>query len=151
MLVLVYRKCSTCIKALKWLEANDIVFETTTAMTPAERKETLLKLYEAGLLTDDDGKISAENKERILEAYGVGGYENAKDISALHIAKASEENLEIMKGCVAPDYYDEHSLHVTEHTRFLLSAEFKNKNDLAAKERFVEHIKRHEEMKRERN
>ena len=27
MLVLVYRKCSTCIKALKWLEANDIVFE----------------------------------------------------------------------------------------------------------------------------
>ena len=27
MLVLVYRKCSTCIKALKWLEANDIAFE----------------------------------------------------------------------------------------------------------------------------
>ena len=27
MLVLVYRKCSTCIKALKWLEANSIVFE----------------------------------------------------------------------------------------------------------------------------
>ena len=27
MLVLVYRKCSTCIKALKWLEANNIIFE----------------------------------------------------------------------------------------------------------------------------
>ena len=27
MLVLVYRKCSTCIKALKWLEANSIAFE----------------------------------------------------------------------------------------------------------------------------
>jgi len=27
MLVLVYRKCSTCIKALKWLEANHIAFE----------------------------------------------------------------------------------------------------------------------------
>ena len=27
MLVLVYRKCSTCIKALKWLEANHIEFE----------------------------------------------------------------------------------------------------------------------------
>jgi len=27
MLVLVYRKCSTCIKALKWLEANNIAFE----------------------------------------------------------------------------------------------------------------------------
>ena len=27
MLVLVYRKCSTCIKALKWLEENSIEFE----------------------------------------------------------------------------------------------------------------------------
>ena len=27
MLVLVYRKCSTCIKALTWLEANNIQFE----------------------------------------------------------------------------------------------------------------------------
>ena len=27
MLVLVYRKCSTCLKALKWLEDNQIVFE----------------------------------------------------------------------------------------------------------------------------
>ena len=27
MLVLVYRKCSTCLKALKWLEENNVEFE----------------------------------------------------------------------------------------------------------------------------
>ena len=27
MLVLVYRKCSTCMKALNWLEENNVVFE----------------------------------------------------------------------------------------------------------------------------
>ena len=27
MLVLVYRKCSTCMKALNWLEANNVVFD----------------------------------------------------------------------------------------------------------------------------
>ena len=27
MLVLVYRKCSTCMKALKWLEENHVAFE----------------------------------------------------------------------------------------------------------------------------
>lgn len=27
MLVLVYRKCSTCLKALKWLEGNQVEFE----------------------------------------------------------------------------------------------------------------------------
>ena len=25
--VLVYRKCSTCLKALKWLEVNQVVFD----------------------------------------------------------------------------------------------------------------------------
>ena len=27
MLVLVYRKCSTCVKALKWLDANEVTYE----------------------------------------------------------------------------------------------------------------------------
>ena len=27
MLVLVYRKCSTCVKALKWLDANGVTYE----------------------------------------------------------------------------------------------------------------------------
>ena len=27
MLVLVYRKCSTCVKALKWLDANGVAYE----------------------------------------------------------------------------------------------------------------------------
>ena len=49
--------------------------------------------YEAGLLTDKEGNLTQENKHRILEAFGFGGYENARDISSLHIAKAGEENL----------------------------------------------------------
>ena len=27
MLVLVYRKCSTCMKAINWLEENNVIFE----------------------------------------------------------------------------------------------------------------------------
>ena len=130
------------------ISANDIVFESGTTMTPAEKKETLLKLYEAGLLTDENGKLTEENKQRILEAYGFGNYENARDISALHIARAGEENLELVKGEVNPEFYDDHGLHVVEHTRFLLSSEFKKIGDKAVKERFVAHVKAHEEMKK---
>jgi hypothetical protein len=69
--------------------------------------------------------LTAENKHRILEAFGFGSYENVRDISALHITKAGEENIEMREGGAIPDVYDDHALHITEHIRFLLSAEFK--------------------------
>jgi hypothetical protein len=110
-------------------------------------RETLLKLFEAGMLCDDDGKISKENKNRILEAFGFGGYENSRDISALHIAKAGEENLALKGKEIQPDCYDDHTLHIAEHTRFLLSAEFKNsKKQDEIKKNFIAHIQAHKEL-----
>ena len=125
------------------LSVNDIQFETSDATTPEEKRLTLLKLYEAGVLTDGDGNLTAENKNRILEAFGFGSYENARDISALHIAKAGEENLELKEAEVLPDEYDDHHLHITEHTRFLLSAEFKRMRKAELKERYARHIALH--------
>ena len=131
------------------LDVNDIQFEPNESSSPEERRSTLLQLYNAGLLADEEGKISKENKNRILEAFGFGGYENAKDISSLHVAKAGEENLELRSGEVEVDCYDDHGAHITEHTRFLLSEEFKRiKDKSGVKERFIQHIKRHEEMKK---
>ena len=43
MLVLVYRKCSTCQKALKWLEENQIVFEERAIV---ENNPTYDELYQ---------------------------------------------------------------------------------------------------------
>jgi len=130
------------------LDVNDLQFESQDAVTPEEKKATLLKLYEAGLLSDEEGKLTAENKNLILEAFGFGSYENVRDISALHIAKAGEENLGLKEGDMLPDEYDEHDLHVQEHTRFLLSAEFKKcKNQDVLKARFLAHIKAHKKMK----
>ena len=128
------------------LEVGDLQFDLESAVTPEEKKRTLLELYEAGVLTDENGKISEENKASILEAFGFGSYENAKDISALHIAKAGEENLEMLKGDLEVDEYDDHALHIHEHTRYLLSAEFKGRKDKAElKKRYVTHIAAHKE------
>ena len=129
------------------LAVNDVQFESQEAATPEEKRETLLKLYEAGLLTDDEGKMTAENKNRILEAFGFGSYENARDISALHIAKASEENIDMRSADVSVDVYDNHDLHLVEHTRYLLSAEFKNasrKEEM--KKRYLAHMDAHKKM-----
>ena len=130
------------------LDVNDLQFEPKDATSPEEKKETLLRLYEAGLLTDENGRLTAENKHRILEAFGFGSYENARDISSLHIAKAGEENIEMKGTDVLPDEYDEHDLHVKEHTRFLLSAEFKRSKDKEGiKQRVTAHMRAHRIMK----
>lgn len=128
------------------LSVSDVQFEAQDSTSPEEKRATILKLYEAGILTDGDGKLSVENKNRVLEAFGFGSFENARDISALHIAKAGEENLELKTGSLAIDAYDEHELHITEHTRFLLSAEFKRcKNKEEVKGRFIAHIQAHKD------
>ncbi len=135
------------------LTASDVRFETQEAVTPEEKKATLLKLYEAGLLTDEDGNLTRENKHRILEAFGFGSYENVQEISALHIGKAGEENLEMKKRDVGVDEYDDHALHISEHTRFLLSAEFKKLGSQGNldlfKERYCKHIALHKQAQKQ--
>ncbi len=126
---------------------KDIVFDCEDKETPYDKREILLKLFEAGLLCDENGVVSKENKNRILEAFGFGSYENARDISSLHIAKAGEENLALKEKDIEPDSYDNHELHIEEHTRFLLSAEFKAcKKQDEIKKRFVDHIQKHKKL-----
>ena len=126
------------------LDVSDIQFESQEVSSPDEKKRVLLQLYEAGLLTDENGKLSQENKNRVLEAFGFGSYENVKDISVLHATKAGEENLQLKSENVDVDEYDDHGVHLNEHVRFLLSAEFKRaKDNTTIKARFIEHIEKH--------
>ena len=129
------------------LSSSDILFDTEEPVTAEERQETIMRLLEAGLFSDADGRLTEENKHRILEAFGYGSYENVRDISSLHIGKASEENRALLKGDANVDFYDDHDLHILEHTRFLLSDEFKRKKDDKIKQRFCLHMAEHETMK----
>jgi len=45
MLVLVYRKCSTCIKALKWLEENQVTFTERPIVEENPSYEELQEWY----------------------------------------------------------------------------------------------------------
>jgi hypothetical protein len=130
------------------LASNDLIFEATQGTSPEEERETILELFKAGLFSDEKGEVSIEVKQKILESFGFGGFENAKDISALHIAKASEENVDMLRDYAEVDSYDDHDLHVVEHTRFLLSDEFRKRKDSLMKQRFCEHIAEHEKKKK---
>ncbi len=130
------------------LPTADIRFVGEVATTPNEKRETLLKLFESGLLTDENGNVSKAHRNQILDAFGFGDVENARDISALHIGKASAENLLFSKREVEVEEFDDHELHANEHTRYLLSAVFDDGEQTLVKDRVLRHLRMHRQAQR---
>ena len=122
------------------ISADDVQFEAGYDRTPEQVKEDILYLLSLGLLKDEEGKFSSESRNRILEALGFGTFENARDISHLHLKKAERENILLAQRDVEAEEYDDHELHIIEHTRFLLSGGEKTE---ATKERVLRHLASH--------
>lgn len=131
------------------LGSDDVVFDTESELsyTPAQKKSAVYELIDAGLLTDDTGKLSERTKAKLLEILGFGSIDNTLDIESLHINKADEENLSGFKKPIGVDEYDDHELHIAEHTRFLLSAESEGvRKNFETKENALEHLRAHKTM-----
>ena len=131
------------------LGSDDVVFDTESELsyTPAQKKSAVYELIDAGLLTDDTGKLSERTKAKLLEILGFGSIDNTLDIESLHINKADEENLSGFKKPIGVDEYDDHELHIAEHTRFLLSAESEGvRKNPETKENALGHLRAHKTM-----
>ncbi len=122
------------------LSADDVEFTSGYDRTPEQVKEDILNLLSLGLLKDGEGNMTAADRSRVLDALGYGSFENARDISRLHIAKAERENVLLAQEDVEADAYDDHAAHVTEHLRYLLSG---GEKDAAIKERVMRHLASH--------
>lgn len=129
------------------LSSDDIVFDTENEVTktPAQKKTAVLEMLSNGLLTDDNGTISARTKSRILDILGYGSLANAQDLTALHRNKAERENIELEEKEIAPNEYDEHSIHQEEHLRKLLSLDGDDKY-LGYKQRLENHLNEHKKL-----
>lgn len=125
------------------ISADDIVFDTEYDRTPEQLKEEILSMLSLGLLRDKEGNISDDMRAKILDALGYGSFENAKDVSGLHIKKAERENVRLAQTEVGVDDYDDHALHIGEHIRALLSG---GENDAAVKDRMMRHISLHRQF-----
>ena len=128
------------------LSSDDVVFETDVDETssPSKRRSLLYELVSMGLLAGEDGKIPAETRTNLLEALGFGGLDGAHGLLPLHKNKAAEENRRLLAEEVPVDVYDEDAVHIAEHTRFLLSDDFRRHEE--AKARFTAHLRGHEEQ-----
>lgn len=128
------------------LSSDDVEFDTENGLsyTPAQKKSAVYELIGAGLLNDESGKINKRTKAKVLEILGFGSIDNALDIESLHVGKAETENVSNFDEDILVDEYDDHEIHVAEHTRYLLSVESERvRKDPIKKQRAIEHLRAH--------
>ena len=133
------------------ISSDDIIIENQTddLQSLAKRRELILQLLDKGVLNDENGALSNKMKSKVIEMLGMGVWENAQDVSELHIKKAGNENLKMLKGNdVKVSEIDNHSLHINEHIAFMLGQDFEEKceKDDKLEERFLKHINQHKKM-----
>lgn len=140
------------VELVKWTGSDigecDVVYDTVaeSASNRAAKQTRLLELLRLGLLNDEDGRLGAATRHKLLSVLGYGSWETAAELQGLHEEKADRENLAALRGDIGgADEIDAHDLHERSHIRFMLSSEFEKAcaSDPSLKERMTEHIRSH--------
>ena len=130
------------------LSSDDVVFDTDNELssTPAQKKNAVLEILSTGILAGKDGMLTAHTKAKILDILGYGSLDNVNDLATLHTARAAEENLSFSSRDVTVEEYDDHELHLNEHTRYLISGEITGRDSQKIKERAIKHLREHKKF-----
>lgn len=133
------------------ISSDDIVFETKNEITDsfAQRRQMIFDLIEKGILSDENGHMSARMKMKVLELLGYGIWETAGDLKTLHSNKASSENYKILSGeKIEVCEIDDNEIHINSHIAFVLSEEFENakKENKNIEEEMLKHIRCHKNV-----
>ena len=132
------------------LAGDDVVLEADSEinLTPASRRTLVYDLIASGLLTDEDGRLPAGTKSRLLSYLGFNGLAGERDVASLHRARCEEENARLLGGDVPVRFYDDHALHIEGHTAYVLGSDLSPERE----EAFVRHIAAHKKaLKEEKN
>ncbi len=135
------------------ITSDDVAFETENEMgeTVAQKRSMVFDLLKAGLLHDENGKLSNAMRLKVIEMLGFGVWEDALDNNALQIEKAKQENIDFVDGKI-PEVLEihDHDLHISRHISFMLEADFDRacQHDKNLKENMLQHIREHKRLKR---
>ena len=107
------------------ISSDDVCLATDSEsnLSPAQMRTFIYEILDKGLLTDKDGKLTVSAKNKVLELLGFKAFAGERDLSEINRSRAGDENLKMRTENVEVKPYDEHGIHVTEHTAFLLSEE----------------------------
>lgn len=106
------------------IDVDYIVFETgaEALYSPESRRNTLIEMYKMGLLHDENGNLTPRAKSKLVEALGFSLPDLATDVTEVHHKVAVSENMSLLRGDGATvNEFDDHKLHIEEHTKALIS------------------------------
>ena len=166
MLLNFYKHFATNIRLNKLIDTNgnlevhywsksditgDIIIETNNELeeNTNQKRALILDLYSKGLLCDNDGKISYNNKLKILELFGLKNYNTFDDTDELHRQRAIKENNNLIK-LEEPLSIDNHEIHITEHTKYIISADEKQSFNKEEINNLINHINQHKKILKEK-
>lgn len=124
------------------ITGDDVVLEADSDanLTPARRRATIYEMMDRGLFKDADGRLSPSLKAKLLETLGYNGYTAEKDLDELNSKRCAEENANLKNGVTCPvKSYDDHGVHVKEHTAYLLTEKLTPEQE----ERICAHLQLH--------
>ena len=136
------------------ITSDDIEFETDSEINEslAQRRSMVFELLNAGLLSDENGKLSNRMRIKALELLGFGVWENSQDLMELHQKKASGENYKFMhQKEVFVSEIDEHDIHINEHIAFMLGGDYEKNANSEIEQKMLEHIREHKKFKKMTN
>lgn len=132
------------------ITSDDVIPDTENELsqTPAQRKQMVFDLMQAGLFIDPEtGHMSNRMRSKVLEALDMGNWEAIDDIEDLQATGAQRENQMIQEG-IPPQIREFHDdeIHLIEHNRFRLTGEYQElvEQSPEAAQYFDEHVKQHE-------
>ena len=128
------------------LNSDDIILEFDNELeeTVNDKREYILKLFNAGLLSDENGNISSSTKNKLLMILGLNSWESYESTDELHKKRANRENIELIK-LEKPLSIDNHTIHIEEHIRYLISDNAENL-DMELKNKLLKHIEEHKQV-----
>ncbi len=109
----------------------------------SQKKEMIFRLFDSGLLSDEEGKLRPSTKEKVLSLLGYKDLDYQNGIARLQEERALKENELIRKEEKAIEEIDDDKIHIDEHTRYVLS-EYQSLNE-EQKTRFYAHVKAHKQ------
>lgn len=133
------------------INSFDVIYDTENELVLSEeqQKENFLQALQMGLFADDNGVVPREFREKAVEMMRLGSYTHLMTLSDQQRANATRENDFLLAGVIPEVYlYDDHAIHVAEHTRFALQYRFKRfrGRSPALAEAFDRHIEDHKKQ-----
>ena len=123
------------------INANSITLKDDNNETNSSRQNIILSLYTSGLFNDKNGEVSTETKKQIAEAFDIKNFVFEESLTDIQKQKAKTENNQI-DTLDTPCEIDDHTIHIEEHSKFLLTHDLNEKS----KTKLLEHINQHKKL-----